>query len=98
MFGKILRAGKGGHGLKYKIDLQVINLENLPTSIKKCRVVWARSAKLQMTDVKDVRGSGCVLLKSLCIVGVHSVVSSLGSLCFLGIRHFLQAWHHSNKF
>ncbi|GIL91294.1 hypothetical protein Vretimale_9986 [Volvox reticuliferus] len=57
MFGKILRAGKGGHGVKYKIDLQVVQLENLPTSIRKCRVVWARSAKLQMTDIKDVRGS-----------------------------------------
>ncbi|GLC41964.1 hypothetical protein PLESTM_001271200 [Pleodorina starrii] len=57
MFGKILRAGKGGHGQKYKIDLQIIQLENLPTSIKKCRVVWARSAKLQITDIKDVRGS-----------------------------------------
>ncbi|GIL59065.1 hypothetical protein Vafri_14027 [Volvox africanus] len=56
MFGKILRAGKGGHGVKYKIDLQVVQLENLPTSIRKCRVVWARSAKLQMTDIKDTRG------------------------------------------
>ncbi|GLI62410.1 hypothetical protein VaNZ11_005030 [Volvox africanus] len=57
MFGKILRAGKGGYGVKYKIDLQVVQLENLPTSIRKCRVVWARSAKLQMTDIKDARGS-----------------------------------------
>ncbi|KXZ54203.1 hypothetical protein GPECTOR_5g297 [Gonium pectorale] len=56
MFGKLLK-GRGGHGLKYKIDLQVTTLENLPTSIKKCRVVWARSAKVQITDVKDVRGS-----------------------------------------
>ncbi|PNH00859.1 hypothetical protein TSOC_013292, partial [Tetrabaena socialis] len=56
MFGKILRAGKGSHGLKYKIDVQITQLENLPSTIKKCRVVWARSSKMQITDVKDVRG------------------------------------------
>ncbi|GFR47585.1 hypothetical protein Agub_g9317 [Astrephomene gubernaculifera] len=57
MFGKILRAGKGSHGLKYRIDVQVTQLENLPTTIRKCRVVWARSAKIQVTEAKDVRGS-----------------------------------------
>ncbi len=57
MFGKILRAGKGSHGLKYKIDVHVQQLEGLPSHIKRARVVWSRSAKMQMTKVKDVRGS-----------------------------------------
>lgn len=32
--------------------------KGLPSAVKKCRVVWARSAKVQMTEVKDVKASG----------------------------------------
>lgn len=63
MFGKfaagLKRAGKGSHGQRFKIDVQINQLENLPSAVKKVRVVWARSAKVQLTDYKDVRGSEC---------------------------------------
>ena len=69
MFGKfaanIKRAGKGSHGSKYKIDVQITQLENLPAYVKKVRVVWSRSAKVQMTDFKDTRGSKLPLRCSL---------------------------------
>lgn len=69
MFGKfaagIKRAGKGSHGSKYKIDVQVTQLENLPAYVKKVRVVWSRSAKVQMTDFKDARGSVALFKQTL---------------------------------
>ncbi len=59
MFKKLKGAlGGGGSakgGVKVKFDLQVVHCERLPSAVKKCRVVWSRSAKVQMTAVKDVR-------------------------------------------
>eukprot|EP00201_Polytomella_parva_P018164 CAMPEP_0175071218 /NCGR_PEP_ID=MMETSP0052_2-20121109/19130_1 /TAXON_ID=51329 ORGANISM="Polytomella parva, Strain SAG 63-3" /NCGR_SAMPLE_ID=MMETSP0052_2 /ASSEMBLY_ACC=CAM_ASM_000194 /LENGTH=1671 /DNA_ID=CAMNT_0016338383 /DNA_START=135 /DNA_END=5147 /DNA_ORIENTATION=- len=62
MFGKfasgLKRAGKSSGGFKYKYDVEILSVENLPTSARKCRVVWARSSKVAMTDVKDVSAKG----------------------------------------
>lgn len=59
MFKKLGRAlggaGKGG-SLRVKFDLEVVQVDNLPQAVRKCRVVWSRSAKVQMTSIKDVRG------------------------------------------
>ena len=62
MFGKftagLKRAGKGAHGAKYKLDVQVVQVKGLPGAVKKCRVVWSRAAKVQMTEVKEVKANG----------------------------------------
>lgn len=39
--------------LKFRFDVQVVQLENLPSPIKNCRVVWSRGAKMQITDFKN---------------------------------------------
>jgi hypothetical protein len=41
--------------VKYRFDVVVEKLDNLPGPVKKCRVVWSRGPKLQMTDIKDVQ-------------------------------------------
>jgi hypothetical protein len=53
--GKLGKRGKSA-GLKFRFDVQVDKLENLPAAVKKCRVVWSRGSKLQMTELRDVRG------------------------------------------
>ena len=47
--------GKGGKGQRYKIEVQVVQVEGLPDAVKKARVVMSRSSKVSMTDVKDTR-------------------------------------------
>jgi hypothetical protein len=66
MFGKALGKLKGlgtsskagSSGSRVKFDLQVVQVERLPQSVRKCRVMWSRSAKVQMTALKDVRSGG----------------------------------------
>jgi hypothetical protein len=59
MFRKLGRAFGGGKGaIRVKFDLQVVQVERLPTVVRKCRVLWKRNAKLVMTATKDVRGGG----------------------------------------
>lgn len=66
MFGKftanLKRKGRGSHGSKFRLEVQVVQVKGLPSAVKKCRLVWSRSAKVQMTDVKDVKLSGKPLL------------------------------------
>jgi hypothetical protein len=45
--------------LKFRFDVRVVVLENLPLAVKQCRVVWARSAKLQLTDVVSTSSGLC---------------------------------------
>lgn len=64
MLGKISRGlghkSGGKQSTKYRFDVVVEKLDNLPSAIKKCRVVWSRGPKLQMTDIKDVsKGVRC---------------------------------------
>ena len=47
--------GKNKNNVKYKFDVLVVQLEGVPTAVKKCRVVWSRSAKVQMTEIKEAR-------------------------------------------
>lgn len=47
----------GKQRLKYRLDVFVEKLDNLPKPLKKCRVVWSRGPKVQMTDIKDVTNS-----------------------------------------
>lgn len=56
MLGRISRglAHKKAGRVKYRFDVVVEKLDNLPGPVKKCRVVWSRGPKLQMTDIKDV--------------------------------------------
>ncbi len=66
MFGKALGKLKGlgtsskagSSGQRVKLDLQVVQVERLPQSVRKCRVMWSRNAKVQMTALKDVRNGG----------------------------------------
>lgn len=37
----------------------VEKLDNLPAPVKKCRVVWSRGPKVQMTETKDVAKGEC---------------------------------------
>lgn len=57
MFGKfaasLSRVGKSKQTLKYKFEVQVLALENLPGPVKKCQIIWSRAAKTQMTSIKD---------------------------------------------
>jgi hypothetical protein len=54
--GRGIGLSKGGvAGIKYSIDVQVVSVDGLPDSVKKCRVVMGRGAKISMTDVKDTR-------------------------------------------
>jgi hypothetical protein len=57
MFARLGKLGKPGRaGLKFRFSVHVDKLENLPAAVKKCRVVWSRGSKLQMTELRDVRG------------------------------------------
>lgn len=62
MFTKLSRglAHKSGgkQRLKYRFDVFVDKLDNLPAPVKRCRVVWSRGPKVQMTDVQDVAKGG----------------------------------------
>eukprot|EP00775_Hariotina_reticulata_P010260 gene10260-10419_t len=44
----------GKQALKYRFDVFVDKLDNLPGPVKRCRVVWSRGPKVQMTDIKEV--------------------------------------------
>jgi hypothetical protein len=59
MFGKLTRGishkSSSKQKLKFRFDVHVEKLDNLPAPVKKCRVVWSRGPKLQMTDIKDVK-------------------------------------------
>jgi hypothetical protein len=59
MLGRISRGlghkSSAKQALKFRFDIQIDKLDNLPGPVKKCRVVWSRAAKLQMTDMKDVK-------------------------------------------
>lgn len=39
---------------KVHLRVDVEKLDNLPAAVKKCRVVWSRGPKVQMTNIKDV--------------------------------------------
>ncbi len=65
MFKKLGRAlgggGGGGKGsVRVKFDVQVVQVDRLPTAVRKCRVVLARSAKVSMTATKDARNGARV--------------------------------------
>ena len=42
--------------LRFRFDVTLDKLENLPAAVKKCRVVLSRGSKLQMTEICDARG------------------------------------------
>jgi hypothetical protein len=58
MLGRLSRGlgHKSGQrrGAKYRFDVLVDKLDNLPAPVKRCRVLWSRGAKVQMTNMKDV--------------------------------------------
>lgn len=53
---KGLAPKSGKAALKFRFEVCVDRLESLPAAVKKCRVVWSRGTKLQMTELADVRG------------------------------------------
>ncbi len=63
MLGKLARGlgHKAGSkkALKYRIDVTIDKLDNLPGPVKKCRVVWSRGPKLQMTEIQEVKHGEC---------------------------------------
>lgn len=56
MFKKIHRQlerkREGRVPLKFRFDVQIVQITNLPPAVNKCRVVWARGPKVQMTRVE----------------------------------------------
>jgi len=68
MLARLSKGLKGGgkSALKFRFDVQIDKLENLPPAVKQCRVVWSRGSKLQMTAMQDVRGSAFSLVSRSC--------------------------------
>lgn len=75
--------------LKFRFDVQIDKLENLPGPVKKCRVVWSRGPKLQMTDIKAVNQGQRkhawepllivhvrLMTKAVCLIRRHSAVQA----------------------
>lgn len=54
MLKRVSRGFGGKKAQKFHLNVFVEKLDNLPSAVKRCRVVWSRGAKVQMTDVKDV--------------------------------------------
>ena len=52
---KLSGALKGKGNVKYKIEVQIVQIDGLPDAVKKCRVVMSRASKVAMTVVKDLR-------------------------------------------
>ena len=48
--------GGGKNGLKYKLEIQVVQADGLPTTVKNARVVMSRSAKVATTKTANARG------------------------------------------
>ncbi|KAL6755265.1 N-terminal C2 in EEIG1 and EHBP1 proteins-domain-containing protein [Haematococcus lacustris] len=63
--GKALGGGGKSQTIKVRFDLQVVQVDRLPTAVRKCRVVWARNAKVQMTAVKEVRNGVATFKQTL---------------------------------
>lgn len=80
MFKSLARKSTGSaRPCKYKFDVDVLQLDNIPAAVKKCRIVWSRKAKVQMTEtVEPKRGRGLsgVLLARSCRMAAAFVVSS----------------------
>eukprot|EP00878_Enallax_costatus_P043788 GHUV01051867.1.p2 GENE.GHUV01051867.1~~GHUV01051867.1.p2 ORF type:complete len:133 (+),score=24.80 GHUV01051867.1:3-401(+) len=89
MFSKITRgishASGGKKGFKYKITIQVEKLDNLPATVKKCRVVWSRGPKLQMTETKDVVKGECTSCTAWCQMPVVTGKVLVTSDCLLQV-------------
>lgn len=56
MFKKIHRQlerkREGRVPLKFRFDVQIVQVSNLPPAVNECRVVWSRGPKIQMTRVE----------------------------------------------
>ncbi len=65
MFGRLLSkakgAVKGGASAKYKIEVQVVQADGLPPTVKYARVVMSRSAKVAHTKVIGTRNGESLL-------------------------------------
>jgi len=60
MFKSLSRRSVGGaKPEKFKFELEVVQLDNIPQAVKKCRVVWARKVKVQMTESVDTKRGVC---------------------------------------
>ena len=56
---KMLSKATGGGGksaLKYKLEIQVVQADGLPSTVKNVRVVMSRSAKVATTKTANARG------------------------------------------
>lgn len=78
MLGRISRGLKSGgkQGVKYRFDVVVEKLDNLPGPVKRCRVVWSRGPKLQMTEIKDVNKGARAGSLEVCCSGVTHLTTA----------------------
>lgn len=49
-------ASAGKEALKFRFEVSVDRLDSLPAAVRRCRVVWSRGSKVQMTEVVDAGG------------------------------------------
>ncbi|GMH42813.1 hypothetical protein BSKO_10732 [Bryopsis sp. KO-2023] len=52
---QIERKRDGKIPLKFRFDVRVVGVSDLPVTVDKCRVVWARGPKVQMTRVRGAK-------------------------------------------
>eukprot|EP00951_Prasinocladus_malaysianus_P026096 scaffold230555_cov44-Prasinocladus_malaysianus.AAC.1 len=52
---QIDRKKAGAQSIKYRFDLHLAGLEGLPKSVKECRIVWARGAKVQLSKIVQAK-------------------------------------------
>jgi hypothetical protein len=73
---------------KVHLKVEVEKLDNLPAAVKKCRVVWSRGPKVQMTNTKDVsKGEQ----------GAEGQQVLLGAVVLLDMATMhLPLWQHTN--
>lgn len=62
---KMLSKATGGSGksaLKYKLEIQVVQADGLPSSVKNARVVMSRSSKVATSKTANARGGTRIVL------------------------------------
>lgn len=52
---QIERKRDGKVPLKFRFDVRVVGVAGMPVTVDKCRVVWARGPKVQMTQVRGAK-------------------------------------------
>lgn len=99
MFAKLSKglAHKGGGktALKFRFEVAIDRLDNLPQAVKKCRVVWCRGSKIQMTEIVDAAGGASRVCVARCAARAAACCMRLSrcAVRFLLLRHAAPSPH-----